>query len=232
MRLLERVPAAGGSFNYSEPGHARALEEFEHPGELFMQLYRQHFPASEIASRILDLGCGSATTAMRFAQAFPTSRIDGVEGASTVLARGRKQVVEAGLQGRVTLIEGVLPDVRLSRERYQLVISNGLLHNLDDPGALWKMVRQHAAANATVLVMDLRRPEAAEDAEVLARHYAADREEALRRDLYNSLYNSLLAAYRPAEVKSLLQAEGLECFQVGTAGDRHLLIWGKLEAGR
>jgi len=77
-------------------------------------------------------------------------------------------------------------------------VSNSLLHHMDDPLDLWTTIRDCAAANAVVLVMDLIRPPSLTEAKNIIEKYAADEPEVLKADFLNSLR----AAYRPAEIRA------------------------------
>jgi hypothetical protein len=71
--------------------------------------------------------------------------------------------------------------------------------------------------------MDLNRPDDAETVEALVARYAERAPEVLRTDFRNSL----LAAYRPDEIRQQLARCGLEHLQVETVSDRHLLVSGR-----
>ena len=78
---------------------------------------------------------------------------------------------------------------------------------------------------AAVLIMDLLRPGSEQSAQALVEQYANGEPPILRTDFYHSL----LAAYRPEEIREQLQAAGLDrCLRTEVVSDRHLLIWGTL----
>lgn len=221
---MERIPEPAELMNDPEQARAYALADFEEPHEQFVSEFKRRFEDLPTPGRALDLGCGAADVTIRFARAFPACRLDGVDGAPAMLSHGRRAVIEAGLQGRITLIEGRLPDARLSRERYDCVISNSLLHHLADPQALWHTVREHGKRDAAVFVMDLMRPASPAALQSLVARHAGDESEMLRRDFLNSL----MAAYRPDEVGRQLNDAGLGTLRVEAASDRHLVVWGRL----
>jgi SAM-dependent methyltransferase len=146
----------------------------------------------------------------------------GVDGAAAMLAIGRQAVAAAGLVARIRLTHVRLPAANLPGPRYDAVISNSLLHHLADPAVLWETVRTAAAPGAAVFVMDLMRPPSRDAAEDLVALHAADAPDVLRRDFFNSL----LAAFRPDEVRLQLSAAGLSDVRVEIASDRHLIAYG------
>jgi 2-polyprenyl-3-methyl-5-hydroxy-6-metoxy-1,4-benzoquinol methylase len=128
------------------------------------------------------------------------------------------------LQDRVSFVCGILPDATLSAERFDVLISNSLLHHLHDPAVLWGTIVSHAAPGASVLVMDLYRPVSRDHAASLVDEYAGDEPEVLKTDFYNSL----LAAFSPEEVRVQLDDSGLDVLSVEKVSDRHMLVSGTL----
>jgi SAM-dependent methyltransferase len=112
----------------------------------------------------------------------------------------------------------------LDGRRFELVLSNSLLHHLPDPALLWESVRRFAAPGASVFAMDLLRPENLEAARALVHRHAAGEPELLRRDFFHSL----CAAYRPHEVRAQLERAGLDTLACEIASDRHWIAWGQL----
>ena len=67
------------------------------------------------------------------------------------------------------------------------------------------------------------RPADAAAARALVEQSAAGEPEVLRRDFYNSL----LAAFEPAEVREQLELAGLAQLEVLEVSDRHMLVRGR-----
>jgi trans-aconitate methyltransferase len=87
---------------------------------------------------LLDLGCGPADVILRFAKAYPSSQIDGVDGSTAMLAEGNRilQKTDKEIAHRIRLLQQLLPTDSLPRPHYGTVISNSLLHHLHEPGVL------------------------------------------------------------------------------------------------
>ena len=219
---MERIPEPE-LMNEPAQALAYASADFSEPHDAFVARFRRCFPDFS-GGALLDLGCGPADVTIRFAHAYPAARMVGVDGAAAMLALGRQAVAAAGLVGRIRLTEARLPTANLRGSRYDAVISNSLLHHLADPGVLWDTVRAAVAPEGVVFVMDLMRPPSREAAAQLAALHAADAPDVLRRDFFNSL----LAAFRPDEVRSQLAAAGLPQIQVEVASDRHLIAYGRV----
>jgi len=220
---MDRIPEPE-LMDDEEQAQAYAEADFSEPHSRFIELC-QSIIGSGATGYALDLGCGPGDIAMRFARAYPTMCVQGVDGAQAMLDRGLEVLAKfPELSDRVELIHGVLPGARLPRETYDVIISNSLLHHLHDPQVLWQMVKHFGRAGAMVFIMDLMRPDSIDEAEALVEAYAADEPEILRRDFYNSL----LAAFKLEEVRAQLQRAGLANLIVEQVSDRHLTIAGHL----
>lgn len=207
-----------------EQALAYARADFEAPHSRLVELFRARFPDAPPTAHVLDLGCGPGDVAMRFATAFPGWRVDGVDGSAAMLdAADVCHRRHPGCRDRVRLIRGLLPDCDLPRTRYDIVISNSLLHHLHDPFALWRSVKKWAAPDALIFIADLRRPPDEETARRQTDLYTQGEPAVLRHDFFHSL----LAAFEPEEIRAQLLQAGLSHLQIETPSDRHVLVWGR-----
>jgi SAM-dependent methyltransferase len=173
--------------------------------------------------RMLDLACGPADVTVRFARAYPETTIVGLEGSPAMLALGVQRLRTEGFEHQIAFAHRVLPDPDLAElGRFDAVMSTHSLHHFHDPAALWDAIAMAAVPGAPVFVQDLRRPDSPEAAQALVDQYTPDEPEVLRRDFYNSLR----AAFTPAEVEDQLAGAGLEGFTVQAVSDRHLVAIG------
>jgi len=220
---MERVPEPE-LMDDAAQAWAYAHADFSEPHARFIELFREEFPNENIRGAVLDLGCGPADIAIRFARAYPECVVDGVDGAEAMLARGRARLREEDLGERVRLLRAYFPGAQLPAAAYDALISNSLLHHMRQPTALWETVKRCARPGAPLFVMDLLRPASREQAALLVDEYAADEPPVLRHDFFHSL----LAAYRPGEVEAQLRLVGLADLSVEVVSDRHLLIYGRM----
>lgn len=202
---------------------AYAHADFSEPHQAFVEHFRSCLPDHE-PRRVLDLGCGPADISIRFARAYPACTVTGIDGAQAMLSFGCTAVEAAGLSARIRLLKLRLPAALPATVDFDTIISNSLLHHLAEPAVLWQTLKQ--VGGAAVLIMDLLRPDSDQSAQALVEQYAGDEPLILRTDFYHSL----LAAYRPEEIREQLQVAGLDhCLRTEVVSDRHLLIWGTLD---
>jgi len=220
---MQRIPEPE-LMDEAEQARAYAHADFSEPNERFVACFAAEFPGLQRGS-VLDLGCGPGDIVIRLAQRFPGLAVHGLDGSHAMLAFGEARLAELPqLRGRAKFVAGVLPGASLPLPHYDAVVSNSLLHHLQDPQVLWRSILAAGAPGAAVLVMDLYRPESHALAQEIVETYAGDEPEVLRRDFFNSL----CAAFEPGEVCEQLEACGLGGLVVRTVSDRHLLVSGHL----
>ncbi len=205
-----------------EQARAYAAADFSEPHNAFVQYFKDRFP-DFTEGDVLDLGCGAADVTIRFATAYPSVHITGVDGSKAMLDIARKDISAAELNGRVRVLNCYLPDRNLSTKKFNAVISNSLLHHLADPGTLWNTAIECTEHDSRLFMMDLFRPETTAEARDLVSLHAAEAPEILKKDFYNSL----LAAYTIKEVRQQIQNFHLEHLKVEAVSDRHIIVWGR-----
>lgn len=209
-----------------DPAQARAYAaaDFEEPNARFVETFARIFPRF-CGGTLLDLGCGPADIAIRFARRYERVTITAVDGSFAMLRFARRAVRAARLDRRVHLMcwrigtQPAPPELSIGADA---IVSNSLLHHMADPAAFWKAIRDCANPGARVLVMDLTRPPAPGAARRIVARYAANEPPVLKRDFYNSL----LAAWRITEVRGQSRAAGLN-LKVAAASDRHWVAYGR-----
>jgi SAM-dependent methyltransferase len=208
-----------------EQAEAYANADFAAVHRLYPKLFAQRFPGRPRKARVLDLGCGPCDVTIRFAKANPGYVFHAIDGSAAMLRFGAAAVRRAKLARRIKLVEGLIPGAPIPRVNYQVILSSNFLHHLHDPQVLWRTVRNYAKQGTIVFVTDLRRPPSRVQAHGMLKRYSVDEPPVLRRDFYNSL----LAAFTPAEVRGQLRQAGLRELKVEVTSDRHLLVFGEVE---
>lgn len=209
-----------------EQARAYAEADFSAAHGSYPSLFTEKFPRRPQRAWALDLGCGPCDVTIRFAHANPGYTFHAVDGSAAMLRFAHAAIQRPRrLAGRIKLIEGFIPGAPVPRQTYDVILSSSFLHHLHDPQALWQTVRRYAKRGTIVFVPDLRRPSSRAQAREFVRKYSGQEPEVLRRDFYNSL----LAAFTPAEVRKQLKQAGLNTLKVEIASDRHLLVFGRVE---
>lgn len=200
---------------------AYAEADFSVPHQQFIERLRDFINEPNFNGIALDLGCGPCDISMRFAKAFPFSRIDAVDGSRAMLHYAATFTLPIG--NRIRLIHGRLPFVTLPEPFYEMIFSNSLLHHLPDPQILWQTIKKAAKPGTRIAVMDLLRPASREAATALVETYAANEPDVLQRDFYHSL----LAAFTLEEIREQLKKADL-ALNIEQISDRHVFIKGTL----
>jgi ubiquinone/menaquinone biosynthesis C-methylase UbiE len=200
---------------------AYAKADFSTSNQFFVDGLIRDFPGH--LRRAVDIGCGPGDVVIRLGRATPHVHVTAIDGSAPMIALARAAVRDAGLDDRVTLVEGYVPGVALQDRSYDAVLSKDLLHHLPDPLALWKEVVRLGRPGAAVYVMDLVRPPTPADAHRIVDKVAANEDPILREDFYNSL----CAAFTIEEVGEQLLDASLD-LGLTKVSDRHMLISGLL----
>jgi len=220
---MERVPEPE-LMTAAEQVAAYAAADFSEPHNRFVELLREKLPNLPGEGHAADLGCGPCDVTMRVARAYPSWRIDAVDASQAMIDAAVPLLQRADVTVRVSCLHLRLPAVPPREDRYDLVFSNSLLHHLGEPLVLWTTVKSWMRPGGAVFIMDLSRPLGRGAARALVERYAAGEPDILRGDFYNSL----LAAYRPDEVRDQLLRAGLASLTVETVSDRHWIAWGRI----
>ena len=188
---------------------------------LFQEALDRLPPALHIR-RILDLGCGPGDFSRRLARAFPNAEVIGVDGAPTMLERAASEPDSKGLN--IKWVEALLDSFE-DAKGFDLIFSNSLLHHLHEPEQLWAALKSLGREDGWIHISDLRRPPSRSEAKEMVETYSGDEPEVLKKDFYHSL----CAAFTPEEISGQCSAAGLQELHVEAFGDRHVLIYGRLD---
>src|SRR6185503_17296155 len=201
---------------------AYAKADFSASNQMFVDGFVQDYPTH--LGTIVDLGCGPGDIDVRLARAAPSARVTAVDGSQPMLAIAERALRAAGLESRITILNGMVPGLPLDAHAFDAVLSKDLLHHLPDPNALWSEVNRLGRAGAAVYVMDLMRPATRDAAQRIVDTVAPHEDPILREDFLNSL----CAAFTVDEVANQLRAAQLD-LHVAQVSARHMLITGLLK---
>lgn len=220
--LLERVPEPE-LMDEAEQVIAYAEADFDAGHTSLFQEALDRLPEGLSIERILDLGCGPGDFSRRLAKAFPDAEVVGVDGAPTMLERAASEPDSEGLN--IKWVEALLGGFKDS-QGFDLIFSNSLLHHLHQPEQLWETVKSLGRKDGWIHISDLRRPQSRTEAKEMVETYSSNEPQVLKRDFYHSL----CAAFTPKEISEQCEAAELQGLNVEMVGDRHVLIYGRLDA--
>lgn len=143
----------------------------EHDGDVFVgteQFFRPGYQANLATSwipaldgveaklhdggRIADIGCGLGTSTVLMAQAFPTAHVSGSDYHEGSIELARKRAADAGVTDRVGFETATAQT--FTGTGYDLVTSFDCLHDMGDPLAAARHVRQALATDGTWMIVE------------------------------------------------------------------------------
>jgi len=200
---------------------AYARADFSTSNQWYVDHLLQECPAA--LRTVLDIGCGPGDVMVRLATARGATHIPAIDGSDAMLSLARAAVEHAGLNDRITLLQGLVPGLPLAERSFDAVLSKDLLHHLPDPMVLWSEAVRLGRPGATVYVMDLMRPDTPDAAREIVETIAGDEHPILKDDFYASL----CAAFTLDEAKAQIKDSRLP-LAVTQVSDRHMVIKGVL----
>lgn len=173
--------------------------------------------------QVLDVGAGPGDIGIWLAQRAPSIRVTLLDASADMLRFAEERVAAQGLQDRIEILCGRVPDLELEAGAYDVLISNTFLHHVPEPRAFWAWARPRVRAGGRFFVRDLRRPDDAAQVDALVARYAGDAAPIHREDYRNSYF----AALTPEEVAADLEATGLSALSCGPWLDRYWVVAGQ-----
>jgi ubiquinone/menaquinone biosynthesis C-methylase UbiE len=173
---------------------------------------------------ILDVGCGTAQIPIELCRQKTAVQVVGIDLAEHMLAVGRRNLADAGLDKRVTLQKVDAKAMPFAAGSFAAVVSNSIIHHIPEPRlALIEMVRV-LEQGGTLFVRDLLRPASDEAVRQLVQLYAGD----ANAHQQKMFAESLGAALTLPEIRGLAAEVGLDPACVKQTTDRHwTLVSGK-----
>jgi 2-polyprenyl-3-methyl-5-hydroxy-6-metoxy-1,4-benzoquinol methylase len=103
-------------------------------------------------ARIADVGCGLGASSVLLAQAYPKSRVAGSDYHAASIELARERAADAGVADRTTFEVATAQD--FPGTGYDLVATFDCLHDMGDPVAAARHVREALAPDGTWLVVE------------------------------------------------------------------------------
>lgn len=176
---------------------AAVLDYLGRIDDTFVDHYLRIGPKS---GTLLDLGTGPGLIPLKIAARCKGLEVVGVELSKAMLTLAWKNLKETGLEDCVRFEEGDVKSLGYPDHSFDAVISNSLLHHLQDPLIMIREALRVLKPEGALLIRDLRRPPPFCHklwVRVFGRHYEGKMLEAYAR--------SLRAALSFSELKSLIE---------------------------
>lgn len=167
-RLVEAFRSGGGLL-WNEHDHRL----FAGTEAFFRAGYRQHLVGGwlptldgvveklEAGARVADVGCGHGASMIIMAEAFPSSTFAGFDSHPGGIERAREAAAEAGVGERVRF-EVAAADAFPGRG-YDLVCIFDAFHDLGDPSAAARHIRETLAPDGTLMLVEPQAGDRTED---------------------------------------------------------------------
>jgi ubiquinone/menaquinone biosynthesis C-methylase UbiE len=150
---------------------------------------------------LLDLGTGPGVIPLKIAARCSGLNMIGVDLSKTMLKLAQNNLKEAGLKDRVRFEEGDAKSLEYPDDSFDAVISNSLLHHLQDPLVVIQEALRVLKPHGALLIRDIRRPPASLHwlwVRLFGRYYEGR--------MLSAYARSLRAALNFSELKSLIEA--------------------------
>ncbi len=177
--------------------------------------------------RVIDLGCGPAAIPIELCLRFDSIEVLAIDSEVEMLEIAKREIDIAGLLDRITLHHASV----CAMEDYEdgmtdTVISNSMLHHLDEPQLGLQTAVRLIREGGRLFVRDLARPSSLEETESLVSEYTSG-----ENDIAQQLFRqSLLAALTLEEIRELAGGFGISAADVQMTSDRHWTIdWCRLD---
>lgn len=180
--------------------------------------------------RVMDLGCGSGQIPILLCQADENVQMIALDNEIEMLEIAKIEIDIAGMLSRIDLQHGDIADIpAYDSGMADAVISNTVMHHLDDPAAGIATAVRLARPGGRVFIRDLFRPGAEPELELLVEKHGDGQSRAGQQLLRQSLH-AALSMDEVLEITSKLGLQGLgegePCVQM--TSDRHwTLDWTK-----
>lgn len=214
---LKRTPEPRILSPYQE---AEEYHQMDH-GEVNRKFVDDLASSGPFGPRVIDLGCGPAGIPIELCGRLDTVEVLAVDGEIEMLEIAKREIDIAGLLDRITLHHA---DV-CRMDEYQdamadTVISNSLLHHLDEPQQGLQTAIRLCRDGGRLFIRDLFRPDSPEQVEQLVAEYARGESDHAQQ----LLRQSLLAALRLDEIREMAGGLGIPAEHVQMTSDRHWTI--------
>ncbi len=169
------------------------------------------------SGRLLDVGTGPGGIPLKIAWPCPGLRVVGIDRSPNMIRAAQEAAAKQSLTERVFFFVADANRLCFANGLFDCVLSNSLLHHLEDPVAVFDELARVVRPNGVVLLRDMRRPSRLAfplHVRWYGRYYSG-----LMKKLY---VDSVRAAYTGPELAALLRRSALAGSRIFFHGRTHL----------
>ena len=196
---------------------ADAYDAMDHHG-VNLQFVEDLCSAGPVGPQVIDLGCGPASIAMELCRKLPSIDLLAIDGEVEMLEIAKREIDIAGLLDRISLDHADVCEMdHYEQGMTDTVISNSLLHHLDEPRIGLQTAIRLLPTGGRLFVRDLVRPGSQEEVEGLVERYSGEENEVGQQLFRQSLH----AALTLDEIREISRGLGISGESVQMTSDRH-----------
>ena len=185
--------------SFSGLDNARQYAESAKKSTMRYRAFLKNLQFLSVKGKYLEIGAGPGVLTTEIARIHPAVEITAVELSQDLAVLGREYVAGNSLEDRINFVIGDAEDEAFinSLGKFDLVYCTYTLHHWDDAQKAITNLTQTIADGGILYLYDLRR--------VWWLYWVP---------IQNGFFNSIRAAYIPAEVESMLQGLGIEHYEM------------------
>ncbi|NMG57886.1 class I SAM-dependent methyltransferase [Geitlerinema sp. P-1104] len=172
---------------------------------------------SSDCATVLDVGTGPARIPILLCQRRPRWTITAIDLSHNMLKLGATHVAKAELGDRIRLDYADAKSLPYADASFDLVISNSIIHHLEDPLPGLQELRRVLKPQGGLLLRDLVRPDNLTEVERLVQQLGSDYDPH-QTQLFQ---DSLCAAFSLSEIQQILEQAGFTGISAYLSSDRH-----------
>lgn len=174
-----------------------------------------------VGPQVIDLGCGPGAIPIELCREDESVTVMAIDAEVAMLEIAKREIDMAGMIDRIILEHadaGKMGD--FEEGMAETVISNSLLHHLDEPEAGLRACRRLLRPGGRLFIRDLARPATVEEIEQLVLQYTGE-ENAVAQQLFRQSFHAALTL---DEIREMAGGLGIAAEHVQMTSDRHWTI--------